>query len=345
MLLRRLAIALALAAVGLGTIASPAPARQKTDLVYLTNGDRVTCEIKQFDRGIIQAKTNDIGTLNIEWEDVDSLSSVYQFRVEDHVGQKYFGAIFLRKDGTLEVIRGGETEWVLQENVVAITPLEASFWQQLDGSINIGFSYTKSNTLAQLTTDIYVRRRTDIRLFELDMSSITTGQEGQDTQRREDFMLTYSRLFDGPLFVTANTGVQTNDQLGLDLRVLFSAGVGANWVQSNHNDLASSAGLSVNREWSSNADGQYNLEAFISATHSVFRYDYPKTDITTEFTLYPSLTDWGRVRGELDISASREIVKDFTVVITFYDSYDNSPTDPTAAKNDYGLVTSLGWTF
>jgi hypothetical protein len=345
MLLRRFAIALALAAVGLGTIVSLAHARKKTDLVFLTNGDRVTCEIKQFDRGIIQAKTNDIGTLNIEWEDVDSLNSVYQFRVEDHVGQKYFGAIFLRHDGTLEVIHGGDTEYVLQENVVAITPLEASFWQQLDGSINLGFNYTKSNTLAQLTSDIYVRRRTEIRLFELDMSSITTGQEGQDTQRRENLMLTYSRLFDGPLFATWNTGAQSNDELGLDLRVLFSAGIGANWVQSNHNELASTAGLSVNREWSNNADGQTNLEAFISALHSVFRYDYPKTDITTEFTLYPSLTDWGRIRGELDVSASREVVKDFTVVLSFYDSYDNSPADSTAAKNDYGLVMSLGWTF
>jgi hypothetical protein len=345
MLLRRFAFAFVLALAGVGTIVSAAHARQKTDLVYLTNGDRVTCEIKQLDRGILQVKTNDIGTLNIEWEDVDSLNSVYQFRVEDHFGEKYFGAIFLRHDGTLEVIQGGETAHVLHIDVVAITPLEASFWQQLDGSINVGFSYTKSNTLGQLTSDIYVRRRTQIRLFEFDFSSITTAQEGTDTQRREDLTLTYSRLFDGPLFLTWNTGAQSNDELGLDLRVLFSAGLGANWVQSNHNDFASTAGLSVNREWSSDVNGQYNLEAFVSVAHSVFRYDYPKTDITTEFTLYPSLSDWGRIRGELDISASREIIKDFTIVLSLYDSYDSDPSDATAVTNDYGLVMSMGWTF
>jgi hypothetical protein len=48
---------------------------------------------------------------------------------------------------------------------------------------------------------------------------------------------------------------------------------------------------------------------------------------------------------ELDISASREIVKDFTIVLSLYDSYDNEPVDPTAPHNDYGLVTSVGWTF
>lgn len=345
MSLRRFAIVFALAAIGFGTIVSSAHARQKTDLVYLTNGDRITCEIKQMDRGILQVSTNDIGTLNIEWEDVDSLNSVYQFRVEDHIGQKYFGALFLRHDGMLEVIEAGQTERVQHIDVVAITPLEASFWQQLDGSINVGFSYTKSNTLAQLTSDIYVRRRTDIRLFELDMSSITTGQEGTETERRENLTFTYSRLFDGPLFLTWNTGAQTNDELGLDLRVQFSGGLGMKWIQSNHNDLMSTGGLSVNREWSKNADGQTNLEAFISVAHAVFRYDYPKTDITTQFTVFPSLTDWGRIRGELDVSASREIVKDFTIVLTFYDSYDSDSPDPTADKNDYGLVMSLGWTF
>jgi len=320
-------------------------ARAKTDLVFLSNGDRLTGEIKQLDRGILKLSTNDIGTINIEWEDVDSLNSVYQFRVEDRFGAKYFGAVFLTRPGMLQVIRGGQVEEAGQVDVVAITPLETSFWQQLDGSISLGFSYTKSNSLGQLSTDINVRRRTPIRSYELDLNSITTAQEGEDTQRREDFSLTYNRLFDGPLFVTASGGTQTNDELGLDLRVQFSSGLGANLIQSNHTDLVSTAGLSVNREWSAGDDGGYNLEAFVSAEHSVFRYDYPKTDITADITIYPSLTSWGRVRSELDISASREIVPDFTIVLSFYDSYDSDPVDPTAVTNDYGIVMSLGWTF
>ncbi len=322
-----------------------ARARKKTDLVYLNNGDRITGEIKQLSRGILRLSTDDLSTINIEWEDVDSLNSVYQFRVEDNLGIKYFGAIFLTRDGTLQVIQGGQTETPAQVDVVAITPLEASFWQQLDGSISVGFSYTKSNSLAQLSTDIIVRRRTPIRYFEVDFSSISTTQENEDSQLREDFSLTYNRLFEGRVFATASAATQTNDELGLDLRVQFSAGPGAKLIQSNHVDLVSSLGLSVNREWSDYSDGGYNLEAFVSAEYSLFRYDYPKTDITTEVTVYPGLSDWGRIRSEIDISASREIVKDFTIVLSFYDSYDSDPLNPTATNNDYGLVTSLGWTF
>jgi hypothetical protein len=345
MSIRRLTALALVAVVGSSVFVARASAREKTDLVFLTNGDRITGEIKQLDRGILKLSTNDIGTINIEWEDVDSLNSVYQFRVEDHVGMEYFGAVFLRHDGTLEVIHAGETEHVPQVNVVAIIPLEASFWQQLDGSISLGFSYTKSNSLGQLTSDIYVVRRTAIRVVSLDVSSITTAQEGEATQRREDATLSYARLFEGPLFAIASAAAQTNDELGLDLRALFSAGMGANLIQSNHNDLMAALGLSVNREWSDVSDDSYNLEAFASVQHSVFRYDYPKTDVTSEITVYPGLSTWGRVRAEIDISASREVVKDFTVVLSFYDSYDSDPLDPASDKNDYGLVMSLGWTF
>lgn len=179
------------------------------------------------------------------------------------------------------------------------------------------------------------------------MSSIATSQEDEETLRREDLSLSYSRLFEGRVFAIATGGAQTNDELGLDLRLLFAPGLGVNLVRSNNNELVSTLGLSVNREWSSAVedDGSTNLEGFLSVKHSLFRYDYPKTDFTTEAIVFPSLTTWGRVRAEVDISASREIVSDFTFVLSFYDSYDSDPPDEGATRNDYGIVTSMGWTF
>src|SRR5262249_2976570 len=97
--------------------------RAKTDLVFIGKADRVTGEIKQLDRGMLNLSTNNIGTLNIEWEDVDSLNSVYQFRVEDRFGHKYFGSLFMTRAGPLEVIQGGQTATVAAMDVVSITPL------------------------------------------------------------------------------------------------------------------------------------------------------------------------------------------------------------------------------
>ena len=334
-----------LALLALAVLPVDAAGRAKTDLVFLTNGDRMTGEVKQLSRGILQLSTDAVGTLNIEWEDVDSLRSAYQFRVEVASGEKLFGSILLTSAGTLRVIQGERAREVPQLGVTAITPLEASFWQQIDGSISLGFSYTKSNSLGQLTTDFNARYRTPIRQLRLDLSSITTTQEDRDTQRREDLTFSYSRLFEGPLFAVASTAAQSNEELGLDLRLMLTSGLGAKLVQTNHSELVSGLGLSVNREWTHDSDDVSNLEAFLSLLFSAFRYDYPKTNISLEGTVFPNLTSWGRVRAELDLSGSREIVKDFTLNLSFYDSFDSDPADPSAAKNDYGLVTSVGWTF
>jgi Protein of unknown function, DUF481 len=341
----RSAPVLTLAVLALAVFAVDAAARAKTDVVFLTNGDHVTGEVKQLSRGILQLSTDAVGTINIEWEDVDSLHSAYRFRVEETSGAKLFGTIVLTSTGTLQVIQAEGTREVSQLNVAAITPLEASFWQQIDGAISLGLSYTKSNSLGQLTTDFNARYRTPIRLIQLDFSSIATSQEDEATQRREDLEFSYSRLFDGPLFAIASTAAQSNEELGLDLRLMLTSGLGAKLVQTNHRELLSALGLSVNREWTHDSDDTSNLEAYLSVLFSVFRYDYPKTDVSIEGTVFPNLTDWGRVRSELDVSVSREIVKDFTLFLTFYDSFDSDPADPAAATNDYGLVTSFGWTF
>ena len=45
-------------------------ARDKTDVVRLKNGDRITGEIKELERGKLTVKTDSMGTLSIELKDV-----------------------------------------------------------------------------------------------------------------------------------------------------------------------------------------------------------------------------------------------------------------------------------
>ena len=344
MVLRRL---FAVAAIALaGALAFPAgvSARAKTDLVFLKNGDRITCEIKQLDRGILQAKTDGIGTISVEWDDVDSLSSVYQFRVEDRAGEKYFGAIFLTHAGLMEIVRAGQSATVRADSVVAITPLEASIWQQLDGSISLGFSYAKANNLSQMTLDAWVMRRTSLRQTRLDVGSTLTNSDDAEKQVRYDFTLDHRRFFRGIWFGELAGTAQRNDELGLDLRTSVATSLGANLIQSNRADLTASVGLSVNHEWANDGTQTSNLEAPIAVEHAIFAYDFPKVDYSTKATVYPSLTDWGRVRLDLDFHFRREIVKDFFAELTFYDSYDNRPPGG-GTKTDYGLVFSLGYSF
>lgn len=49
-----------------------AEARPKTDRAVFLNGDVLTGEIKSLDRGKLRYSTNAMGTVSIEWDDLES---------------------------------------------------------------------------------------------------------------------------------------------------------------------------------------------------------------------------------------------------------------------------------
>ena len=61
--------------------------------------------------------------------------------------------------------------------------------------------------------------------------------------------------------------------------------------------------------------------------------------------LYPSFTVQGRVRSQNDLRVSYELVKDFMLTVTVFDSYDSKPQAAGVTKNDFGTTLAISWTF
>jgi hypothetical protein len=61
------------------------------------------------------------------------------------------------------------------------------------------------------------------------------------------------------------------------------------------------------------------------------------------------LTESGRYRGGLNVTLTRDLIKDLTLNLSVYESYDSDPPEgedgTAAAKEDYGIVTSFGYKF
>ena len=70
--------------------ATPLPA-QKTDVVVLPNGDRITGEIKGVSRGKLDYSTDDAGRISIEWEKIVRVTSRQSYEVTLRSGQRLFG--------------------------------------------------------------------------------------------------------------------------------------------------------------------------------------------------------------------------------------------------------------
>jgi hypothetical protein len=118
-------------------------------------------------------------------------------------------------------------------------------------------------------------------------------------------------------------------------------------LQTNWSLLQTLLGLSANREWKTDTSvpPAYNLEGVIDLTYAMFKYNTPKTDLEMSITMYPRLPDFDRLRMDIEVSLSQEIVKDFTIFLTLWDNYNDKPPTPDAAINDWGITTSFGYTF
>jgi hypothetical protein len=329
-----------------GLAAVPAYA-QKTDVVTLVNGDRITGEVERLDRGRLEFSTDDAGTLYLEWDSVARVTATTRlFDVQTSSGTRFLGSLDARTDRLLEVTGPEGMSGLRMDDVTLIVPIGQQWWKKLDGSIDIGFSYTRSSGIAQLNVNsdtIFRRPRTQARLT----GALTQTQEEDEDDRDDRWNVegSYLRQQWQRWFWAAAGRFESNESLGLSLRSQAGVVVGPRLVNSNRAQMWVAGGLVVNDEQGIDVESTQNLEAVFSAVWSYYTYDRPKTNFDVDFQYYPSLSNPGRQRLQLDASAKRELLKDFFFSVNFYDTYDSDPPNPEFDTNDVGLVMSVGWTY
>jgi hypothetical protein len=334
--------------VGLALLCTAAPAAaQKTDVVVLINGDKITGEVKLVSRGRLQLSTDDAGTIQIEWTKVASVTSKYQFEVATAAGPRYVGALGQGPDGKV-AIRGPNGETVIDLSVfdiVSIAPLRATFLQKLDGYVNLGASFTQASGVGQISFDNKVTyRRPSFNAYSLFSAGLTQKENEPDTTRYS-WQFGYTRFYTNQWVVNPLGLIESNPDLGFDLRSSAAVTVGRYLTQSNHGWILLAAGSAIGREKPVDGDTATNVDALIALNASKFNYDFPKTSLDLSVLVFPSLNDFGRIRINANLSYSRELVKDFNLTFSGYNSFDNRPPTAGASKNDVGFSLSLGWTF
>ena len=339
---QRTALALALA---ISTCADVA-AQGRTDVVTLANGDRITGEVVRLERGRLEFKTDDAGTLYLEW---DKLASVVATRVVEVLtvdGTRYLGSLGRAPDRSIRVVTPEQDVPLTMLEVTLITPIGRSFWRKLDGSVDAGFSYTRSSGVAQLNLNSDTLYRKPASSTRLTASlSITQTEDEEDRDDRGSLAISYLRYPWQRWFVTGAAQFETNQSLGLDLRSQVAGAVGPRLINSNRAQMTAGAGLVFNDERGVDVEPTQNVEALFVFRTSYYTYDRPKTNLDVSLQYYPSLSNPGRQRMQLDAGVKRELWKDLFLALNLYNTYDSRPPNPTADRNDVGVVASIGWTY
>lgn len=319
---------------------------QKVDTVTLRNGDRIVGEIKSLDQGALTYRTDDVGTLTIKWDKVYRILSPRYFEVEDRTGRRYYGALQpSTADGRMVVAVTTFIDTLDVLNVVRIYPIGRGFWARVDGKLNLSLSFQRANRLRSFGVDLDAKHRTQVRLTELVTSTYFQTQEGAAQTSRNSIALSQLKFLQHRWLVTAAGQLEQNEELDLSLRALVGAGGGRFLHQSNRSEVRVISGIAYTNERFVGISATSNLEMLITGQANYFKRDYPRSNIQTTLTVYPSLTDLGRVRTDLNASVTYEIIRDFNTGLTLFDTFDSRPSSTTAAKHDYGLSLTAGWLF
>ncbi|HEU4638377.1 MAG TPA: DUF481 domain-containing protein, partial [Candidatus Binatia bacterium] len=268
-------------------------AKRTDDVVVLKNGDRLTGEIKRLQRGELTFKASYMAEpVRLDWSKVAKLETGDHYLISMADGNLFSERLRLEDIGTNNFSIGPNgVVKVRQLDVVRILPIETSFWRQLEGSIDFGFSFTSGNDQYQTTFSAAATYRRGDSSFTGRFDSSFSGQTEGSRSARNQFEFDYRKQLSPKWYVGGLLNSLRSDQQSLDLRLTAGGLLGRNLKRTEHTQLSTFAGLAVSREkyridpardWATSVDAVAGLD------FTTFRFS--RTDLTSRLTVYPSFT-------------------------------------------------------
>jgi hypothetical protein len=336
-------------------LAAPLFARDKSDVIIMRNGDRITCEIKGLDADTLFISVDYIlSTQSVDWSKVDHVESKQLFIVKTQDGLVYSGTIVTAETSggrpvrieILDAAANAKVE-VDKSQVIKMDETSSNFWQRFNGDIGLGFIYTKGNQSAQYSLNSSVNYPRPRWTAGASYNSTLSSSTGTNPSTRNEISVNALRLLRWNNWYYAGLAdfLQSSVQ-GIQLQSTFGAGVGRYLKNTNHATINVTGGFAWQRinylETVVPASTQDVTSALVGAQVRLFWFN--KTTLEINNYVLPALSEPGRVHYTLNTAYYVKLWSNLTWNISFYGNWDNRPP-PGFAGSDYGSSSGLSWTF
>jgi len=316
----------------------------KTDIVVLKNGDRITGEVKTLQARLLEFDTDAMGTVVIEWRYIERIISTENQSVDTTDGRRYLGRL-TAVEGSEDI--GVQTSTGLVElepdKVFSAWPVKSTFWDRSDLDISLGFDYQKSTDITDLNLSINWEHRKVSRVTTASLSTDITQQPSADDQQRSQLQFAQQYIRPSRRFNAWLGSAESNESLDLDYRVYAGGVYGKYLIRESNHWLSMSGGLVATEEKYIGTSSTTSLEAVGNVQFNLYRYADPERALHATLTLFPSLTETGRLRSEFKTTFKLELVNNLYWSMQLYYQSDNDPPSTTAVDTDYGITTGVGW--
>lgn len=335
-----------LAGVGAPALAQLDDSGLYVDRIHLKNGDVITGNMKELDRGKLRVKTLTMDTIYLSWVYIESIDTDKYLRIGKADGSFNYGVIQHAdlSDSLVVEDRGQEVEIpILAVSTIQPIRVQESFWRRLDVDLKAGIDFKTASDILLINLSSNVKFREEKYEIDLDANWNETSRTESNNSSRADLVGNYTRFLRDRWFWKATTGFETNEELGLDLRTIVAGTAGRYLIQSPTLRFELNAGLAGN--WENRQDGtSTSAEGLIRSSLEIFKHTLPITRLSASVNVFPGITESGRLRVNTNVSLRNEIVRSVFWDLTFFSTFDNRPPEG-AEQEDYGIVTSIGASF
>lgn len=341
------------------------------DQITLKNGDHLTGTVVKSDGKTLVLHTEFAGDITVQFDAITQITTDKELHVSTSDKKTVVGPV-TTSDGKIDVATQTGTVEVPPANVVLIRDdaEQAAYDKSLhpglahgwNGGANVGFSVARGNSetenLALAFNAVHPTLSDNITLYA---SAI-------DTQNQLSTPSTVASLFQGGLRYDRNIGPKmfgfgaadfmSNALQDLDLRAVYTGGLGYHAIKSATTTLDLLAGLNYTHETYSNGPevtpvttpptytsyGVTNKYAALTLGEELMHKAGKTTVLTEKLYFFPDLSDTGNYRMTFDFGSVTKISKWLGWQNQFGDIYVSNPP-LTAKKNDMIFTTGLNISF
>lgn len=330
-------------------VVATAAQAQRSDLVFLENGDRITGEIESIEAGILEISTDTTSNrVRIEWRFVVGLVSDTNQSLELADGRRLFGPLLPTSEPRTVLVGTADGPVLVHtDEILAAWPVEPGFWDNVDLDLILGLSYASSTRIGTYTLGIdtsYISP--DVHFDARLRSELTVQRDSDDRNTTRNFaVMEYGRSQAGLRYRSLLAEIEQNDALGIDLRLLLGGVFGRFLVKEHTRHWRLGAGLAYTYEVPEDGSNESNLEGVIATRYRVFQFESPEREIDTRLFIFPSLTDPGRVRADFRTTLAIEVTGDLDWALEGFFRFDSDPLSEDGDRTDYGIVMLLKYSF
>jgi hypothetical protein len=328
----------------------PAQAKRK-DVVIMNNGDHFTGEVKRLQDGLLFLATDYVSSsIALDWNQVQSVQSTATYRIVLNNGERIEGKIEKisgesRKGEDFVIREATEEVQVPSTEIVSMETTKPTFWRQLQGSVDFGYSFASGNSQTTLNTNTNAAYKTAGWEAATAYDSTFGGQAGATKTNRQDLQATFAKYLNRNSYVLALSDFLHSNRQDLTLRTTLGAAYGRYLKRTTNSNLSWLAGVVFVNEFFDTMAAQpsnQSAEALVGLQYSMIRFNFG--EFSSQLLAFPGLTDSGRIRVTTNNSLTIKLRNNFHLAFTFWDNFDSRPPE-TAKRNELGVSSGIGWAF